>query len=98
MPQLPLPQHNRKLPHHRGRGLGGSSAINGMVYFRGHPLDFDDWAAAGASGWSFREVLPYFKRSENNMMTSESVGIKLQCIFSLVSVTLLISVSDLNTL
>ena len=63
---------NRRLPHHRGRGLGGSSAINGMVYFRGHPLDFDDWAAAGAPGWSFREVLPYFKRSENNMTYRDS--------------------------
>jgi choline dehydrogenase-like flavoprotein len=63
-PQVHL--HNRRLPHHRGRGLGGSSAINGMVYYRGHPLDFDDWAALGANGWSFAEVLPYFKRSENN--------------------------------
>ena len=37
-----------------------------MVYFRGHPTDFDDWAAAGNPGWSYREVLPYFLRSENN--------------------------------
>ncbi|MBF8269934.1 MAG: putative oxidoreductase [Gammaproteobacteria bacterium] len=58
---------NRRLPHHRGRGLGGSSAINGMVYFRGHPLDFDDWTALGARGWSYADVLPYFKRSENNL-------------------------------
>jgi len=63
---------DRKLPHHRGRGLGGSSAINGMVYFRGHPLDFNDWASAGNSGWSFQEVLPYFKRSENNMTYRDS--------------------------
>lgn len=56
----------RRIPLPRGRGLGGSGLINGNVYFRGHPLDFDDWAAAGAAGWSFREVLPYFIRSESN--------------------------------
>ncbi len=50
----------------RGRVLGGSSTINGMVYTRGHPGDYDDWAALGNPGWSFREVLPYFRRSENN--------------------------------
>ncbi len=50
----------------RGRTLGGTSAINGMVYLRGHRLDFDDWAAAGNPGWSYREVLPYFNRSETN--------------------------------
>jgi choline dehydrogenase-like flavoprotein len=46
--------------------LGGSSSINGMVYMRGHRLDYDDWANAGNEGWSYREVLPYFLRSENN--------------------------------
>jgi len=69
-PQVNLKK--RRLPHHRGRGLGGSSAINGMVYFRGHPLDFDDWAVLGGRGWSFREVLPYFKRSESNFTYSRS--------------------------
>lgn len=58
--------NNRAIPVPRGRGLGGSGLINGMVYFRGHPRDYDDWASAGAKGWSFREVLPYFCRSENN--------------------------------
>ncbi|HXS27131.1 MAG TPA: GMC family oxidoreductase N-terminal domain-containing protein [Steroidobacteraceae bacterium] len=58
--------NNRSIPVPRGRGLGGSGLINGMVYFRGHPRDYDDWAKAGARGWSFREVLPYFCRSENN--------------------------------
>ncbi len=50
----------------RGRMLGGSSSLNAMVYMRGHPLDYDDWAAAGAAGWAWRDVLPYFLRSENN--------------------------------
>ena len=58
--------HNRRIPQPRGRGLGGSGLINGMVYVRGHARDFDDWAHAGASGWSFREVLPYFTKSECN--------------------------------
>ncbi|MGH8218606.1 MAG: GMC family oxidoreductase [Steroidobacteraceae bacterium] len=63
----PQPHLNdRAIPVPRGRGLGGSGLINGMVYFRGHPRDYDDWASAGAKGWSFREVLPYFCRSENN--------------------------------
>ncbi len=56
----------RKIPIPRGRVLGGCSSINGMVYNRGHPKDYDDWAAAGNTGWSYREVLPYFTRSENN--------------------------------
>jgi choline dehydrogenase-like flavoprotein len=50
----------------RGRGLGGSSAINAMVYIRGHRADYDQWAALGNTGWSFDDVLPYFKRAENN--------------------------------
>ncbi|MGN6830361.1 GMC family oxidoreductase [Paucibacter sp. M5-1] len=50
----------------RGRVLGGSSAINAMVYIRGHRSDYDAWAAAGNPGWSFDELLPYFIRSENN--------------------------------
>ena len=48
----------------RGRMLGGSSGINYMAYVRGHPGDFDSWAAGGAAGWSYDEVLPYFKKSE----------------------------------
>jgi choline dehydrogenase len=48
----------------RGRMLGGSSGINYMAYVRGHPGDFDSWAAGGAAGWSYDELLPYFKKSE----------------------------------
>src|SRR5262249_35156255 len=62
------PQRNlggRQITLPRGRVLGGCSSINGMAYFRGHPRDFDDWAADGAAGWSFEDVLPYFRKSEN---------------------------------
>ena len=55
----------RRLVVPRGRVLGGSSSINGMVYVRGHPRDFDHWAEMGADGWGFADVLPYFKRMEN---------------------------------
>ncbi len=55
---------NRVLTHPRGRGLGGSSSINGMVYVRGHARDYDGWAQAGLSGWSYADVLPYFRRAE----------------------------------
>lgn len=63
---------NRPIPLPRGRVVGGSGSINGMAYFRGQPLDFDDWAAAGCTGWSWREVLPYFLRSETNQTHADS--------------------------
>jgi len=62
----------RRIALPRGRVLGGSSSTNGMVYFRGHPGDYDDWAAAGARGWSYAELLPYFLRSEHNPSLADS--------------------------
>ncbi|MBM2714305.1 GMC family oxidoreductase N-terminal domain-containing protein [Mesorhizobium caraganae] len=50
----------------RGKALGGSSAINAMLYTRGHHGDYDEWAGLGCQGWSWNEVLPYFKRAEGN--------------------------------
>jgi choline dehydrogenase len=57
---------NRRLPLFAGKTLGGSSQINGLMYARGHRLDYDDWAKAGSGGWSYRDVLPYFKRAESS--------------------------------
>ena len=56
--------NNRRLWWPRGKGLGGSSSINGMIYIRGHARDYDQWRQLGLSGWSYAEVLPYFKRAE----------------------------------
>lgn len=56
----------RRLACPRGKVIGGSSSINGMVYVRGHARDFDHWADAGAEGWAFADVLPYFKRMETS--------------------------------
>jgi choline dehydrogenase len=54
----------RRIVVPRGKGLGGSTLINGMIYVRGQPADFDTWAQMGATGWSFDEVLPYFRKLE----------------------------------
>ena len=56
---------NRRLAIPRGKVLGGSSSINGMLYVRGQPFDYDSWAQLGNRGWSYDEVLPFFKRSEH---------------------------------
>jgi len=61
----PEPQlHNRQLFWPRGKMLGGSSSMNAMIYMRGNPRDYDHWASLGNDGWSFQEVLPYFKKSQ----------------------------------
>ncbi|MCO6055592.1 choline dehydrogenase [Pseudomonas sp. MOB-449] len=57
--------NNRKIYEARGRVLGGSSSINGMNWVRGNPWDYDNWAALGNKGWSYEEVLPYFKKAES---------------------------------
>lgn len=63
-PQAQL--HNRSGYQPRGRGLGGSSSINAMVYIRGQPEDYDDWARQGCIGWTWQDVFPYFIRVEKN--------------------------------
>jgi len=62
---VPEPQlNNRRMHVPRGKVMGGSSSVNGMVYVRGHANDFDAWDEMGAKGWSYADVLPYFKRAE----------------------------------
>ncbi|KPK16431.1 MAG: choline dehydrogenase [Myxococcales bacterium SG8_38] len=56
----------RCLPYTRGKVLGGSSSVNGMLYLRGNHANYDDWAASGCDGWRFEEVLPYFKKLEDH--------------------------------
>lgn len=57
---------NRRIYHPRGKTLGGSSSTNAMAYVRGHAADYDHWASLGNAGWSYREILPYFIKSEHN--------------------------------
>ena len=63
----------RRVPVPRGKMLGGSSGLNYMAYVRGHPRDFDSWAEGGATGWSYAEVLPYFRKSEGLAPSEEIV-------------------------
>ena len=56
--------NDRKMWWPRGKGWGGSSSINGMIYIRGHARDYDQWRQMGLEGWAYKDVLPYFKRSE----------------------------------
>ncbi len=71
---VPQPGLNgRKGYQPRGRALGGSSAINAMLYVRGHRSDYDDWADLGCEGWDWESCLPYFQRSENNDRGADDV-------------------------
>ncbi|HTR01251.1 MAG TPA: GMC family oxidoreductase N-terminal domain-containing protein [Candidatus Acidoferrum sp.] len=63
-PQTAL--NDRVIPLPRGKVIGGSGSVNGMAYYRGSARDYDDWAGRGNHGWSYQELLPYFKRSEHN--------------------------------
>ena len=65
--------NGRSLDYPRGKVLGGCSSINGMIYMRGQARDYDHWAQTGAKGWSWDEVLPYFKRSEDNYRGASDV-------------------------
>jgi choline dehydrogenase-like flavoprotein len=64
---------DQRMPMPRGKMLGGSSGINYLAYVRGHPRDFDAWSENGATGWSYDEVLPYFKKSENLVANNDVV-------------------------
>ena len=57
----------------RGRGLGGSSLINAMLYVRGHARDYDEWASLGCDGWSWADVLPWFKKAEDNIRGADEL-------------------------
>jgi choline dehydrogenase len=63
---------NREIPLPRGKVIGGSGSINGMAYYRGSALDYDDWALEGNPGWGYADLLPYFLRSEHNPEYSDS--------------------------
>jgi choline dehydrogenase len=71
--QAGLGLNGRRVPVPRGKMLGGSSGINYMAYVRGHPGDFDAWAAGGAAGWAYADVLPYFRKSEGLAPSDEIV-------------------------
>src|SRR3984885_1402915 len=64
---------NRRFHVPRGKVLGGSSSINGLVYVRGNPHDFDRWEEEGAAGWGYRNVLPYFRREIGRASCRERV-------------------------
>lgn len=69
----PEPHLNgRRLGWPRGKVLGGSGSINGLVFLRGAPTDYDGWSALGATGWAYKDVLPYFKRMEHNVRGADA--------------------------
>jgi choline dehydrogenase len=65
--------NNRRIIQPRGKVLGGSSSINGLLYIRGQPADFDHWRQLGNSGWSFEDVLPYFRRAEDQQRGEDAL-------------------------
>ena len=65
--------NNRRIIQPRGKVLGGSSSINGLLYIRGQPADFDHWRQLGNSGWSFDDVLPYFRRAEHQQRGEDAL-------------------------
>lgn len=70
----PQPALNGRTGYHpRGKGLGGSSAVNAMIYIRGNPRDYNGWKALGCDGWGWEDVLPYFLRSERNARGSNAL-------------------------
>ena len=58
--------NGRQIPYARGKVLGGSSSVNGMLYLRGNKENYNGWAAAGCEGWSFEDILPFYKKLENH--------------------------------
>jgi choline dehydrogenase len=73
--------NDRRIYWPRGRGLGGSSSINGLIYVRGQPEDYDHWAALGNRGWGWKDVLPYFERSE---MSCSAIGEKHELVEAII--------------
>jgi choline dehydrogenase-like flavoprotein len=71
---VPQPElYGRRGYQPRGKALGGSSAINAMLYVRGHRRDYDEWADLGCEGWDWASVLPYFKKSEGNVRGADDL-------------------------
>ena len=70
----PVPElHGRRSPYPRGKMLGGTGSLNGMVYIRGNPRDYDRWRDLGNEGWGWRDLLPYFRRSEANQRGADAL-------------------------